>query len=105
MSQNITIDEIKGRVALLLRERGVKRSSVFGSCARGEAEAGSDVDLLVDLPDKYTLLDVIHLKQQLEDALGRGVDVVEYDAIKPSLRESILSEQVEILSPLYTYEV
>lgn len=97
MSQNITINDIKGRVAPLLRDRGVKRSSVFGSCARGEAGADSDVDLLVDLPDTYTLLDVVQLKQELEDLLKRGVDLVEFDAIKPSLRESVLAEQVEIL--------
>lgn len=97
MNQGISIEDIREKITPVLKGQGVRRSGIFGSCARGEARADSDVDLLVDLPDAYTLLDVIHLKQQLEDVLDRGVDLVEYDAIKPSLRDIILSEQVEIL--------
>jgi len=64
---------------------------------RGEDRAGSDVDFLVELDGEQSLLDVIGLKQELEEALGRRVDVVEYDAVKPVIRDRVLLEQVTIL--------
>ena len=93
----MSIQEIKQKTAPVLRKYGIGRAAVFGSAARGEMRANSDVDILVDLRADASLLDVIELKQQLEDALGRDVDVVEYDTIKPVLRESILRSQVSLL--------
>ena len=62
---------------------------MFGSFARGEAKQDSDVDLLVDL-DRHTFDRYMDLKLYLEDLLGRRVDLVLSDRIKPALRESIL---------------
>jgi hypothetical protein len=64
---------------------------------RGEDKTGSDVDFLVELDGEQGLLDVIGLKQELEEALGRRVDVVEYDAVKPVIRDRVLLERVPIL--------
>ena len=91
------LEEIKQRIKPLLREAGVKHSAIFGSFARGEATAESDVDLLVALQDDASLLDVVALKLKLESALQRGVDLVEFNAIKPRLRNRILRDQVPIL--------
>jgi predicted nucleotidyltransferase len=55
------------------------------------------VDFLVELGDEQSLLDVIGLKQELEDVLGRPVDIVEYDAVKAVIRDQVLAEQVPIL--------
>ena len=68
-------------------------AALFGSTARGEARKGSDIDLLIKLKKGKTLLDIVHLKLELEKKLGRKVDLVEYDAIRPLLRETILNEQ------------
>jgi len=65
-------DEI---VALALR-RGATRVSVFGSVARGEAGPTSDVDLLVEFEPGRSLLDQVHLMDELGDLLGTPVDVV-----------------------------
>ncbi len=81
-----------------LHKYGVKKADLFGSCARGDATGESDIDLLVELPQSASLLDYIGLKQDLEDALGRNVDLVEYDAIKPKLRPYILRDIRPILS-------
>ena len=91
------IQEIKNKAVPILKEAGVKRSSVFGSAARGEAASDSDIDLLIELSKDSSLLDFIGLKIDLEKALGRKVDLVEYDTIKPLLREKILNEEVAIL--------
>ncbi len=58
---------------------------------------GSDVDILVKMPDELSLFDFVGVKLELEEALGRKVDLVEYDTIKPLLKDNILKEQVEIL--------
>ena len=68
-------------------------AALFGSTARGEARKSSDIDLLIKLKKGKTLLDIVHLKLELEKKLGRKVDLVEYDAIRPLLRETILNEQ------------
>ena len=72
-----------------LAELGARRLGLFGSFARGEAKQDSDVDLLVDL-DRHTFDRYMDLKLYLEDLLGRRVDLVLSDRIKPALRESIL---------------
>lgn len=92
-----SIETIKSRVEPILRAAGVTRSSLFGSAARSEATQESDIDILVDLPRGKTLLDIADLKLKLEDALRKSVDVVEYGALKPQLRERVLKEQVPIL--------
>jgi len=82
--------------SVLSRHR-VSRAGLFGSFARGEASFESDVDVLVELDPKTSLLDYVALKLELEDALSRNVDLVEYDSMKPLLRDRILAEQVSIL--------
>jgi len=90
-------EELRDLALPVLRLHGVSRAALFGSCVRGDARPDSDVDLLVELDDRLSLLDVIRLKHDLEDVLGRTVDLVEYEMLKPRLREQVLREQVPIL--------
>ena len=94
---NQQISEIQGKVTPILREAGVRRAGVFGSVARGDFHEKSDVDMLVDIKKNISLFDFVGLKLGLEDVLGRKVDLVEYDSIKPVIRESILAEEIRIL--------
>ena len=71
---------------------GVTNVRIFGSFARGEQRNISDVDLLVDLPDGMSLLDLSGLKIDLEEAVKRKVDVVPARSIKPSLEKYILAD-------------
>ena len=57
----------------------------------------SDIDMLVEIEKNISLLDFVGLKIEIEDALGKKVDLVEYNTIKPLLKESILKEQVVIV--------
>ena len=95
--KNLTIQEIQSKTAAILRAGGATKAELFGSVARGEATETSDVDILVELPEDQSLLDVIHLKNELEDALGTTVDLVEYNAIKPILRPYIMQHLVPLL--------
>lgn len=76
---------------------GVASLALFGSSARDEAGAESDVDLLVEFSRPVGLFQLFRLKRRLEDILAvRSVDLVEREAIHPALRERILAEAVDV---------
>lgn len=72
--------------------RGAGGLRVFGSVARGQDQQGSDVDLLVDMPAGSSLLALVGLQQELQDALGTRVDLCTERELHPMLRERILAE-------------
>jgi putative addiction module CopG family antidote len=77
-----------------LKERGVASAAVFGSVVRGQAWPDSDVDVLIDIDPAAALdlLDLVGIRNLLTDRLGRPVDVVDREALKPQLRDNILAE-------------
>ncbi|MER3419173.1 MAG: nucleotidyltransferase [Chloroflexota bacterium] len=75
---------------------GARNVRAFGSEARGEAGAASDVDLLVELEPGRTLLDLGGLQYWLEELLGCRVDVVTEQDLKPRIRERLLREAVPV---------
>jgi predicted nucleotidyltransferase len=90
---------LKDRREEILRiaaSHGARNVQVFGSLARGEAGPGSDLDILVKLDPDRSLLDLIAIKQDLEDLLGCKVDVVTEAAISPYIRERVLQEAVSL---------
>lgn len=91
------IENIKKKITPILQYYEVKKAALFGSCARGEMKKNSDIDILVEIGKDISLLDFVGIKQEIEEAVGRKVDLVEYCTIKPILRERILSGQVAIL--------
>lgn len=90
------ITDIQGKIGPVLKRNRVKRAGVFGSVARGE-KSPRDVDILVEMPESYSLFSFLSLKEELQDVIGQRVDLVEYSHIKPPLRESILRDEVKIL--------
>jgi len=93
----MTISQIKKAAIPILNAHGIRKAAVFGSVARGEETANSDVDLLVELPRPIGLLPFAGLKLELEDALHRKVDIVEYEALHPRLKSRVLADQVPLL--------
>lgn len=90
-------ERIRRQVMPTLRKHGVVRAGLFGSIARGEEHAGSDVDLLVEFECGKTLFDLVELRLELAELLGREADVVTYAALHPKLRERILGEEIRVL--------
>ena len=80
----------------LWREFDVKRAWLFGERARGEADAGSDWDLLVEFPSKPGFANFMGLKCAFEDALGSKVDVLSRSAAKTSFLARIEKELVDV---------
>jgi len=85
------------RIKNLLISFGVKKAGIFGSQTRQETHSGSDLDLLVELQQGASLFDMIRLKHLLEDELHISVDLVEYDALKPIIRNTILQEEIRLI--------
>lgn len=75
---------------------GAYNVRVFGSMARGEADADSDIDLLVDLEPGRSLLDLGGLLMELQSLLGRPVDVITEKGLRPRIREAVLKEAVPV---------
>lgn len=77
----LNLAEIQALAQPLFERFQLKQAAVFGSFARNENRQDSDIDLIVDFLDTYDLLDLVGLKQELEDALGRKVDLVTFKSI------------------------
>lgn len=85
-------DEIK-RLAFL---RGARRVRVFGSRSRGDAGPESDVDILIDLENGRSALALGGLLMDLQDLLGKKVEVVTPAALHPRIRDRILGQAIDL---------
>ena len=88
----MTIDRDREEILRIAAQYGARNVRVFGSVARGEDRADSDVDLLVEMGDDRSLLDLVGLEQDLEGLLKRPVDVLTDGSIHPALRSLISAE-------------
>ncbi len=87
-----SIADTKAELASL----GVRSLELFGSVARDDAKAGSDVDLLVEFEGPVGLFHFFRVQQRLEEILRCPVDLLMRDAVKPRLRDRILAEAVRV---------
>jgi len=77
---------------MLATRHGASNVRIFGSVARGEDTANSDVDFLVDMDEGCSLYDLAGLQQDLERLLGRRTDVLTVSGISQYLKSRILAE-------------
>ena len=88
----ITIkNKLRNNSTLLSRYR-TKNIGLFGSFARGTNTNNSDVDILIEFTDTPDLFDFVHLNTELSNLLDRKVDLVTTGALRPGMKDSILSE-------------
>ena len=90
------IDAKREEILRIAARHGVTHVSVFGSAARGEVRPGSDIDFLVEVSGPTSTWFPGGLVADLEQLLGRPVDVVEPEALREPLRENILREAVPL---------
>ncbi len=84
------------QILRIATRHGAHDVRVFGSVAREEAEPASDVDILVRLESGRSLIDLIAVKQDLEDLLDRTVDVVTEASISPHIRDQVIQSAVPL---------
>ena len=96
MKQEVVLQILKEKNAELARQFGVKTLALFGSVARNEATATSDVDLLVEFNRPVGYFGLFALQDYLEKLLGCSVDLGTPDSLKPYLKESIMGELIRV---------
>jgi len=96
----VSIDELlknrRNEILDIASRYGARKIRIFGSILRGETKIDSDIDFLVELESGRSLLDIIAIKQDLEDLLGCKVDVVTEAAVSPFIRDEILGQAVSL---------
>ncbi len=90
-----TLEMLRNRrtdILQIAERRGVKNVRVFGSVARGEDTANSDIDLLVDLPPHFSLLDFSGLVREMQEVVGRRVEIASAAHLREEFRDGILRD-------------
>ena len=86
----------RSAVLELADRHGVRVLGVFGSVARGEDRPDSDIDLLVQFPDRIGLFAVARVQNELEELLGAPVDLVPESGLKAGVRPSVEADLVRL---------
>lgn len=86
----------RDEIAKVAAIHGARNIRVFGSVARGEADEKSDIDFLVEMEPGRSLLDLGGLLMDLQEVLGRDVDVVTERGLNPRIRDRVLREAVSL---------
>ena len=86
------VHEKRDEVQRIAAKHGARNIRVFGSVARGEIKAESDVDLLVTFSKPTSLLKMVGLERELSATIGRKVDLLTTKSVSPYLRNRILKE-------------
>jgi predicted nucleotidyltransferase len=94
----MTVDELgkRGAILAIAAKHGVLRVRVFGSFARGDAREDSDLDLLIDAGPITPPWFPGGLLVDLEEELGRRVDIAEEHNLHPLIRDRILHEAIPL---------
>ena len=87
------MESMAERLLPVLTAHQVLRAGIFGSMATNTATESSDIDLLVELKNDKTLLDLIALKLDLEQVAKRKVDLVTYESLNPRIKERVLAQE------------
>lgn len=88
---------IKRKITPILKRQGITKAALFGSVARGEATKTSDIDLLIEFKGRKSLFELVGLELELQDLLGKKVDVVTYRSLHSRLKPYILRDLIRIL--------
>ena len=96
----MTLEELRTtkreEILRLAARRGARNLRIFGSVARGDSDAQSDIDFLVDLEPGRSLLDLARLQQDLAELLAARVDVVSARGLRDRVRERVLRDAVPL---------
>lgn len=86
------VAEVQKKISPILREHGVTKASVFGSVSRGQDRPDSDVDILVRLGRPMGMLGYMVLVREIEESLGRKVDLVTESSLNKFVKPYVLKD-------------
>ena len=91
------LEQYQQLILPVLKRYFIKRAAIFGSFAKGNITANSDMDLLIEPEKDFTIFKMLQLEQEISELIKRKVDLVEYSAIKPSIKKEVLLSAITIL--------
>ena len=91
------LEQYQQLILPILKRYFIKRAAIFGSLAKGNMGLDSDVDLLIEPGKGFTIFKLLKLEEEISLAIKRKVDLVEYSALKSSIKEIVLSSAIRIL--------
>lgn len=91
------LEDYKQILLPVLNKYLVKRAAIFGSLAKDNAKKNSDLDLLIEPEPGFTIFKMLQLEEEIAALIDRKVGIVEYQALKPSIRKEVLASSVTIL--------
>ena len=91
------LEQYQELILPVLKRYFIKRAAIFGSFAKGNTTANSDIDLLIEPENNFTLFKMLQLEQEISQLINRKVDLVEYSALKPSIKNEVLGSAITIL--------
>ena len=96
MNRQAILDRLNAEAPVLKRKYAVKSLAVFGSMARGDDYEGSDVDILVTFEGPATFDNFMGLKLDLEDLMGRKVDLGTPNTLRPEMRARVEKDLLHV---------
>ncbi|WP_295650058.1 nucleotidyltransferase domain-containing protein [uncultured Mucilaginibacter sp.] len=91
------IDQYLNEMTAVLKRYGIRHASIFGSFSKGTNTSDSDVDMLIEPGDNFTLFNLLLLEEELKELTNRNIDLVEFGAIKQSIKNEVLQSAIPIL--------
>jgi predicted nucleotidyltransferase len=91
------LEQYQQLILPVLKRYFIKRAAIFGSFAKGNINANSDVDLLIEPEKDFTIFKMLRLEEEISEIMKRKVDLVEYSALKPSIKKEVLLSAIPIL--------
>jgi len=91
------LEQYQELILPVLKRYFIKRAAIFGSFAKGNTTSNSDIDLLIEPENDFTLFKMLQLEQEISQLINRKVDLVEYSALKSSIKNEVLSSAITIL--------
>lgn len=94
---NKNIIKIKPQIIKIIKKSGIKKAGIFGSYARGDQKASSDIDILIEPTNEMGFFEVVKLEDELKEKLKKKIDLLTYASIHKLLKKRILHEEVRII--------
>ena len=92
-----TLEAFRTLAVPVLKARGIRRAGFYGSRVRGDHKSESDLDVVIQCPPEYSLLDLVSLEAELTATLGVEVHLTTYRNLHPAMKDRILSEAQPVL--------
>jgi predicted nucleotidyltransferase len=96
MDRSTVLENLRAQAPLLRAQFGLRRIALFGSAARDELRADSDIDVLVDFAEPPTMTRYFDTQDALEALLGRPVDLVTSAGLKPRARAQVERDLIDV---------